>query len=134
MKKIKCLYGASKGRGHKREKGAGENAKMLPKAKEREKQETKWVDKLKCSVSNLVETVSDRKKAAVKKDKSKNEAGNLLEMETNMKEEEGEMPAGNLQILSLLSLRPSQPPPAPQTCFVAFWNRACKFSSSPSFT
>lgn len=81
------------GRGHKREKGAGENAKMLPKAKEREKQETKWVDKLKCSVSNLVETVSDRKKAAVKKDKSKNEAGNLLEMETNMKEEEGEMPA-----------------------------------------
>uniref|UniRef100_A0A8C9G507 Exocyst complex component 3 n=1 Tax=Pavo cristatus TaxID=9049 RepID=A0A8C9G507_PAVCR len=92
MKKIKRSRAAFMGRGHKREKGAEENAKMLPKAKESEKQETKWVEKLKISVCNLVETVPGRKKAAVKKDKSKNEAVNLLEMKTDRKEEEGKMP------------------------------------------
>ncbi|XP_015721184.1 exocyst complex component 3-like isoform X2 [Coturnix japonica] len=93
MKKINHSYRALVGRGHKREKGAGEKAKMLPKAKEREKQETKLVEKLKSLVGNVVETVPNGQKAAVKKDKSKNEAEKLLEMETNRKEEEREMPA-----------------------------------------
>lgn len=100
------------GRGHKQEKAAEENTKMLPKAKEREKQEKKRAEKLKSSVNNLVKTVPGRKKAAAKKDKSKNEVGNLLEMKTNRKEEKGDMPAGNLETLSPLSPRPSQPPPA----------------------
>lgn len=100
------------GRGHKQETGAEENTKMLPKAKEREKQEKKWAEKLKSSVNNLVETVPGRKKAAAKEEKSKNEAENLLEMEKSMKKEKGEMPAGNLETLSLPSPRFSQPPPA----------------------
>ncbi|XP_021258514.1 uncharacterized protein LOC110401586 isoform X2 [Numida meleagris] len=93
MKKMMLSCGAFKGRGHKREKGAGEDARMLPKAKEREKKETKWVQKVKSSVISLAEIVPDRKKVAVKKDKSKNVVGNLQKMTTNRKEEEGEMPA-----------------------------------------
>ncbi|XP_065603502.1 exocyst complex component 3-like protein [Cyrtonyx montezumae] len=93
MKKVKRSCKALMGRGHKQEKGAGENARMLPEAKEREKQEKKWLKKLKRPFSNLVEIPSNRKKAAAKKDKSKNVAENLLQMETRRKEEEGEMSA-----------------------------------------
>ncbi|XP_052549897.1 uncharacterized protein LOC128085926 isoform X2 [Tympanuchus pallidicinctus] len=93
MKKIKSSCGAFMGRSHKQERGAEENTKMLPKAKEKEKQEKKWAEKLKSSVKNLVETVPGRKKAAAKEEKSENEAGNLLAMEKNMKKEKGEMPA-----------------------------------------
>ncbi|XP_072194666.1 exocyst complex component 3-like [Excalfactoria chinensis] len=93
MKKIKSSCKALVGRGHKREKGAGEKAKMLPEAKKREKQETNWVENLKSLADNVVETVPSRQKAAVKKDKSKNEAENLLEMETSRKEEKREMPS-----------------------------------------
>ncbi|OXB69774.1 UNVERIFIED_CONTAM: hypothetical protein H355_015347, partial [Colinus virginianus] len=93
MKKVKHSYKPLMGRGHKQEKGASENTSMLPEAKEREKQETKWLKKLKRPFINLVEIPSKRKKAAAKKDKSKNVAENLLQMETSRKEEEGEMSA-----------------------------------------
>lgn len=124
MRKAMYSWGTFTGR-DKWEKGAGENARMLPKAghEERKKLETKRKRKLKTVAGKLLKAVASGKEIAAKKAESEHVAGNLLKMGTNRKEAEGETPAGNLEDISVSSPRPSQPPPALQTLvFFSFWN------------
>nr|XP_047925821.1 uncharacterized protein LOC106047013 isoform X1 [Anser cygnoides] len=94
MRKMMYSWGTFTGR-DKWEKGAGENARMLPKAghEERKKQETKRKRKLKTVAGKLLKAVASGKETAAKKAESENVAGNLLKMGTNRKEAEGETPA-----------------------------------------
>ncbi|KAM6074762.1 exocyst complex component 3-like isoform 2-T13 [Chlamydotis macqueenii] len=95
MRKTKYSWGAFAGRGSKWEKMAGENARMLPKAKheERKNQETKRREKLKTMAGKLLKAVASGKGAAEEKAGGEDVAGNLLKMATCRKEAEGEMPA-----------------------------------------
>lgn len=136
MRKTKYSWGAFAGRGSKWEKMAGENARMLPKAvhEERKKQEAKRGGKLKTMASKLLKAVASGKEAVEEKAGGEDAAGNSLKMATNRKEAEGEIPAGNLEFLSVSSPGPSLPLPALQgLVFASFWNRCFTLSSSPAF-
>lgn len=137
MRKTKYSWGAFAGRGGKWEKMAGENARMLPKAahEERKKQEVKRRGKLKTMAGKLLKAMASGKEAVEEKAGGEDVAGNLLKTATSRKEAEGEMPAGNLEVISVSSPGPSLPLPALQAfVFVSFWSRCFTLSSSPSFT
>lgn len=134
---MKYSWAAFAGRGSKWEKMVGENARMLPKAthEERKKQEAKRRGKLKTVAGKLLKSVASGKEAAEEKAGSEDVAGNLLKTATSRKGAEGEMPAGNLEVISGSSPGPSLPLPALQALgFISFWSRCFALSSSPSFT
>ncbi|XP_025967081.2 uncharacterized protein LOC112989899 [Dromaius novaehollandiae] len=95
MRKMKCSWGLFRGGSSKGEKTAGENARMLPKTaqEERNKQEAKKRGKLKNVTRKLLKTMASGKRATEKKPENENLAGSLLKLATGRKEVEGKKSA-----------------------------------------
>lgn len=137
MRKIKYSWGSLVGRGSKWEKMAGENARMVPRDthEEKKKQEAKRRGKLKTVAGKMLKAVAGGKEAAEEKAGGEDVAGKVLKTGTSRKDEEGQMPAGNLEVVSGSHPGPSLPLPALQALvFVSFWSRCVIHSSCLSFT
>ncbi|KAM8807976.1 uncharacterized protein ACNFOS_003540 [Eudromia elegans] len=95
MRKMKHSWGLFRGSSSKREKAAGENARMLPKTtwEERNTQQAKKRGTLKNVAGKLLKTVAGRKEAAEKMRENENLAGNLLKIATCKKEAGGKRSA-----------------------------------------